>query len=69
MPHLLGGLQLEALPLVDRIGELAEGVGHLPSLHEHLEPLRVPGLRAVGLRQRAHLWRHEEEEDRKKSAM
>lgn len=54
--HLLRCLQLGAVLLIHRVSELAEGVGHLPTLNEHLEPLRVAGLGAMRLRdERAHL--------------
>lgn len=53
--HLFRSLQLESVSLVHRVCELAEGVGHLPPLHEHLKPFRVAGLGPVRLRQRAHL--------------
>ena len=49
------GLGLEALPLVDRVVELGEGVGQFPAGHDDLEPFDQRGVVAVGPGQRRDL--------------
>lgn len=51
------GWDLEALALIDGVGQLRERVCKLAPVHEELEPLREPLLVAVRLGQRRNLHR------------